>query len=662
MANKQMRPPKGSVMSLKSAKAKKGTFKRLLKYLFDEYKGLLILEIAGMIIFALVSTIPAIYIEKIASIITSGLKTISDNGYTETSQFVSVYKDTLPTLMKAIFIMIGIYILGLIAAFVYTRLGAIITQGFLCSLRKKVFGRMQSLPIKYFDTHNHGDVMSYYTNDIDTLRQLISQSLPNLVSAALTLTSLICIMLYYSLWLTGIVAVGVIAMSIVTKKIGGNSAKYFMKQQASLGKTEGYIEEMMNGQKVVKVFCHEEASKHDFDKLNEDLCLDATNANKFANILMPIMGNIGNILYVFCAFAGGAIMLSGLANPSISAALGGAKTLTVPVIVTFLGMTRQFCQNISQVSQQINAVVMALAGANRIFELLDEEPETDNGYVELVNAREYGGQLTECSERTGLWAWKHKHSDGTVTFTKLEGNIVFDGVDFGYNQDKMVLHDISLFAEKGQKIALVGSTGAGKTTITNLINRFYDIADGKIRYDNININKIKKNDLRHSLGVVLQEVNLFTGTVMDNIRYGKLDATDEECIAAAKLANADGFIRMLPDGYNTMLQGDGSGLSQGQRQLISIARAAIADPPVMILDEATSSIDTRTEAIVQKGMDALMKGRTVFVIAHRLSTVQNSDVIMVLDHGSIIERGNHDKLIAEKGTYYRLYTGAFELD
>ncbi len=644
-------------------KAKKGTMKRLIKMLFEEYKGLLLLEISAMIIFAIVGATPSVYIEKIVSVINKGITEITQNGFTSKEQFIDVFNTIKPDLTKTVIIMICIYIIGLISAFIHTRLGAIITQGFLCKLRKKMFDKMQGLPIKYFDTHNHGDIMSHYTNDIDTLRQLISQSLPNFVSSALTLTALFCIMLYFSVWLTFVVLFGIVLMFMTTKFIGGNSAKYFIKQQASLGKVEGYIEEMIHGQKVVKVFCHENKTKEDFDIINNQLCEDATQANRFANILMPIMGNIGNILYVLIAFIGGALLINNASNPSISALLGGEKVLTISVVVTFLGMTRHFCQNISQVSQQINAVVMALAGADRIFTLLDEEPETDNGYVTLVNAKQdENGEITECNSRTGIWAWKHPHKDGTTTYTRLDGHIVFDNVDFGYNEEKIVLHDITLFAQPGQKIALVGSTGAGKTTITNLINRFYDIADGKVRYDQININKIKKDDLRHSLGVVLQDVNLFTGTVMDNIRYGKLDATDEECIAAAKLANADNFIRMLPNGYNTILEGDGSGLSQGQKQLISIARAAIADPPVMILDEATSSIDTRTEAIVSKGMDALMKGRTVFVIAHRLSTIKNADVIMVLDHGRIIERGNHDKLIAEKGTYYKLYTGAFELD
>ena len=521
-----------------------------------------------------------------------------------------------------------------------------------------MFGGMQSLPIKYFDTHTHGDIMSYYTNDIDTLRQLISQSIPQLFTSALTILALVCYMLYLSVWMTLLVFVGVVAMALVTKKVGGNSAKYFVKQQKSIGVVEGYIEEMMNGQKVVKVFCHEEESKKDFDKINEQLYSDAQKANKYANILMPIMGNIGHIMYVLIAFIGGLLILLNVPNISFS-----GQVISVAIVVPFLNMTRQFTMSISQVSQQINSVVMAMAGTERIFELMDEEPEPDNGYVTLVNAKiDKNGNITETNERTGVWAWKHPHSDGTLTYTKLAGDVRLFDVDFGYVPDKIVLHNIDIYAEPGQKIAFVGATGAGKTTITNLINRFYDIADGKIRYDGININKIKKADLRRSLGIVLQDVNLFTGTVMENIRYGRLDATDEECIAAAKLANAHSFIKMLPEGYNTVLSGDGSGLSQGQRQLISIARAAVADPPVMILDEATSSIDTRTEAIVQKGMDRLMQGRTVFVIAHRLSTVQNSDVIMVLDHGRIIERGSHQKLIAEKGVYYQLYTGAFEME
>jgi len=657
------RPPMGRMGGARGPRPKveKGTLKRLLGLLFSEYKAALTLVIVCMIIVALVSTVQSVFTEKMTAIITSGLATIAKNGYTESSQFIEVYSSLRPQILRTVGIMIGIYVIGLTGSFIYTRLNAVITQGFLYRLRKKVFAKMQSLPISYFDTHNHGDIMSIYTNDIDTLRQLLSQALPTMFSSGMTIAMYIFIMIYYSIPLTLTVCIGVAAMFMVTRFVGGNSARFFMQQQMSLGRTEGYIEEMIHGQKVVKVFCHEDISKQDFDRLNDQLFEDARNANKFANILMPIMGNIGNILYVLVALVGGVFALGGWVNPSLRALLSDEKLLTIPVIVSYLGITRHFCQSISQVSQQINAIAMALAGAERVFRVLDESAEQDDGYVELVNAVNRNGSFTESTARTGLWAWKHRHGNGSVTYTPLQGNIVFENVDFGYVPEKTVLHDISLFAHTGQKIALVGSTGAGKTTITNLINRFYDIQDGKIRYDDINIKKIKKNDLRRSLGVVLQEVNLFTGTVMDNIRYGKLDATDEECIAAARLANADDFIRMLPQGYNTVIKGDGSDLSQGQRQLISIARAAIADPPLMILDEATSSIDTRTELIVQKGMDALMKGRTVFVIAHRLSTIRNSDMILVMDQGRIIERGNHDQLIAAHGTYYSLYTGAFEL-
>lgn len=593
---------------------------------------------------ALAGTVSSLFLNQLLLVIGDGINT----GFNSVSG----------RLMQVIGLMIGFYALGVITTFIYSQLMAVVTQGFLDKMRQNMFGSMQSLPIKYFDTHTHGDIMSYYTNDIDTLRQLISQSIPQLLTSFLTIVALLFYMLFLSVWMTLVVFLSVFAMTMVTKKIGGNSARYFVRQQKAIGVVEGYIEEMMNGQKVVQVFCHEEESKKDFDKINDQLFKDAESANIFANILMPIMGNIGNILYVLISFIGGVLIIANAPNLSLS-----GQAISVAVVVPFLNMTRQFTMSISQVSQQINSVVMAMAGTERIFELMDEKPEADDGYVTLVNANiDENGNITESEKRTGVWAWRHPHHDGSVTYTRLMGDVRLFDVDFGYVPDKIVLHNIDIFAEPGQKIAFVGATGAGKTTITNLINRFYDIADGKIRYDGININKIKKADLRRSLGIVLQDVNLFTGTVMDNIRYGRLDATDEECIAAAKLANAHGFIEMLPEGYNTVLKGDGSGLSQGQRQLISIARAAVADPPVMILDEATSSIDTRTEAIVQKGMDRLMQGRTVFVIAHRLSTVQNSDVIMVLDHGRIIERGSHKKLIEEKGKYYQLYTGAFELE
>ena len=637
-------PGPGGFKGGPKAKNTKGTLLRLFKFLFKYYKTYLIIVAVCILLSALAGTVSSLFLNQLLLVIGDGINT----GFNSVSG----------RLMQVIGLMIGFYALGVITTFIYSQLMAVVTQGFLDKMRQNMFGSMQSLPIKYFDTHTHGDIMSYYTNDIDTLRQLISQSIPQLLTSFLTIAALLCYMLFLSVWMTLVVLLGVFAMTMVTKKIGGNSARYFVKQQKAIGVVEGYIEEMMNGQKVVQVFCHEEESKKDFDKINDQLFKDAESANIFANILMPIMGNIGNILYVLIAFIGGILIIAKAPNLSLS-----GQAISVAVVVPFLNMTRQFTMSISQVSQQINSVVMAMAGTERIFELMDEKPEADDGYVTLVNANiDENGNITESEKRTGVWAWRHPHHDGSVTYTRLMGDVRLFDVDFGYVPDKIVLHNIDIFAEPGQKIAFVGATGAGKTTITNLINRFYDIADGKIRYDGININKIKKADLRRSLGIVLQDVNLFTGTVMDNIRYGRLDATDEECIAAAKLANAHGFIEMLPEGYNTVLKGDGSGLSQGQRQLISIARAAVADPPVMILDEATSSIDTRTEAIVQKGMDRLMQGRTVFVIAHRLSTVQNSDVIMVLDHGRIIERGSHKKLIEEKGKYYQLYTGAFELE
>jgi ATP-binding cassette subfamily B protein len=544
-----------------------------------------------------------------------------------------------------------------VSSLTYTRAMAVITQGSLKKMRERLFHKMEALPIRFFDTHPHGDIMSHYTNDIDTLRQLISQSMPQFLISAVSLLTLLSIMLYFSVWMTAVVLGGMVFMLTVVRKLGGNSAKYFMRQQRSLGKTEGFVQEMMNGRKVIKVFCHEEEAKAGFDAINDELFRDSEQANKYANILPPILMNIGNLIYVLVAMAGGIFLLTGARNLSIS-----GFVFSISVVVPFLNITRQFSGNINQVSQQVNAVIMGLAGADRIFTVLDEAPEEDDGFVTLVNAREENGELTECKERTGLWAWKQPLSGGTVRYMKLAGDVRLQDVDFAYEKDKQVLNGITLFAEPGQKVAFVGATGAGKTTITNLLNRFYDIADGKVRYDGININKIRKSDLRRAIGMVLQDTNLFTGTVMDNIRYGRLDATDAECMEAAELAGAHDFITRLPEGYHTMLLSNGSNLSQGQRQLIAIARAAVADPPVMVLDEATSSIDTRTEAIVQRGMDALMKGRTVFVIAHRLSTVQNSDVIMVLEHGKIIERGSHERLIEEKGKYYRLYTGAFELE
>lgn len=624
---------------------RKGVIGRLLKTIWEFYPVIMPVTIVCIIFSAIVSAVPTIFMQKIIAV-------IEDNW--EIGEWSAISKE----ITGMVTVLAGFYVLSLLAGIIYNQLMAIITQGSLKKLRVKMFDGMQLLPIRYFDTNNHGDIMSHYTNDIDTLRQMISQSLPQLLLSGITLIAILGIMIYYCIWLTLVVLVGVSIMLMVTKKVGGGSARYFFRQQTALGKVEGFAEEMMNGQKVVKVFCHEDKSEAGFAKLNEQLFDESVKANKYANTLIPILNNIGNVLYVIVAVVGGILMLAGVPNVSLS-----GLAINISIVVPFLNMTKQFVGAINQVSNQVNAVVMGMAGAERIFNLMDQQPEQDDGYVTLVNVREENGQLTECEERTGIWAWKHPHrADGTITYTQLTGDVRLFDVDFAYEEGKPVLHDISLYAKPSQKVAFVGATGAGKTTITNLLNRFYDIADGKIRYDGININKIRKSDLRHALGIVLQDTNLFTGTVMENIRYGKLDATDEECMAAAKLAGAHDFITRLPKGYQTILSGNGANLSQGQRQLISIARVAVADPPVMILDEATSSIDTRTEAIVQRGMDALMEGRTVFVIAHRLSTVKNSNVIIVLDHGRIIERGDHDSLIAQKGQYYQLYTGVFELE
>ena len=623
-----------------------GTFKRLMAYLFSHYRVHLITVIICIIVTAVASVGQTVYIQiLIDQCILPGVESGIDSVWPQ---------------MRSIFTsMAVIYAVGVLASLIYTRIMATVTQGTLKNFRVDMFTRMQTLPVKYFDTHAHGDIMSTYTNDTDAIRMMVSQSMPMLVQSILTILVMIIMMTRFSIPMFIVVCLFVAGMLTVTKKFGGMSSKYMMFQQRSLAAEEGFVEEMMAGQKVVQVFCHEEEAKQDFLKYNEKLFEDSKTANQYGNALMPILGNMGNLMYVVLAIVGGLMVYFQAPNLTWR----GFSPVSVGIIITFLGMSRQLAQTVGQSSNQVALIAMGLAGTGRIFELIDEEPEEDEGFVTLVNAKhDENGELVEADHPTHIWAWKYPRPDGTVTYTELKGDIRLEHVDFGYVPEKLVLHDVSLFAKPGQKIAFVGATGAGKTTITNLINRFYDIPDGKIRYDGININKICKADLRRSLGVVLQEVNLFTGTVMDNIRYGRLDATDEECIAAAKLANADSFITRLPDGYNTMLTGNGASLSQGQRQLISIARAAVADPPAMILDEATSSIDTRTEALVQQGMDNLMEGRTVLVIAHRLSTIRNSKAIMVLDHGRIIERGDHEDLIAQKGTYYQLYTGAFELE
>lgn len=631
MSSRQMNMPRKQKLDTK-------TLGRLMKYLGGKRLFILAVVVGCILVGALVNIKGTTFI---GSLIDDEIKPLLAQS--------GPVKD-FTSLARAIQTMAYIYIAGVLVQYIKALLTAYLTQDVMRNVRDDMFVHMQSLPIKYFDTNTFGDIMSHYTNDTDTLRMLFAQSIPQFMDSAITLVTTLIAMIRLNIPLTGLVLLFVAFMLVFVGKIGGASGKYFIAQQRSLGSMNGFIEEMINGQKVIKVFTHEEQAKTDFDRLNEELCGNATKANTFAGMMMPITANLGNIQYIVTAVVGSAI------------ALRGGSVLTLGMLISFLNLSRNFNRPISMVASQLNSVVMAIAGAQRIFELLDEEPEQDEGYVTLVNAEYYGPELREAASRTGIWAWKHPHHDGTVTYTKLKGDILFDGVDFSYDGEKQVLFDISMYAHPGQKVAFVGATGAGKTTITNLINRFYDIADGKIRYDGININKIRKPDLRRSLGIVLQDTNLFTGTVMDNIRYGRLDATDAQCVLAANLVNADGFITRLPQGYDTMLEDNGSNLSQGQRQLIAIARAAVADPPVMILDEATSSIDTRTEALVQRGMDRLMKGRTVFVIAHRLSTVQNANVIMVLDHGRIIERGTHEQLLEQKGSYYQLYTGKLELE